>query len=514
MKEKQMNDILDRNIDIFINNIAFELEKKHSQLFDNFGFPMFGGTSALYHEQVYFKSYLEHYTRNMINSILKEITDMEALYKLIWPELDCAEIFVGYTNDECEQKYGFEFINPDAKIGYRYVYFHSDEIESLLKKGNVDHITLIEWKNQDEIIGFHYGDGTQANVILLIDLFYELFDDLDETEINTMYDLFITRVAIAVGQAKQMISLTTLPGFTPSYLYQMRLDTVSKLRTEIKNLKCFFVSDPTLKSIETNSKKLIDSYGMKKYFLDNRFENTFVGASDHAKSFMTSEYLYQYFKNNPMFDYTPIVSGYLKSVEQLLDVICRNYLSVNQISEDLSKYTFDDYKVFIRRHRLFKQHFVRDKDCIFNCLDRYRIESRNNLFHKDYFMVWDRVEQIRTNTIFIYVLLINSIESTTLNDDVLGILDMEYEQLFCAIDMHNDKTFAFVLDGKEYTGMSKERRYKGLSFNENGLILNTVVFKKYDYDHEEIIEISRANMPTKIWIVDSCGTKKNRIWPL
>ena len=41
----------------------------------------------------------------------------------------------------------------------------------------------------------------------------------------------------------------------------------------------------------------------------SRFEYAFVGSSDFAKSYQTSEYLFRFFKENTMFDLTPVVSG-------------------------------------------------------------------------------------------------------------------------------------------------------------------------------------------------------------
>ena len=88
------------------------------------------------------------------------------------------------------------------------------------------------------------------------------------------------------------------------------------MRKEVSQLSCFLVNDVNFKQIEENSKQLISTYKLSQYYLQNRYENAFVGTSDYAKSFLTSEYLYRYFKGNPMFDYTPIVSGYLKSMHR------------------------------------------------------------------------------------------------------------------------------------------------------------------------------------------------------
>ena len=148
-------------------------------------------------------------------------------------------------------------------------------------------------------------------------------------------------------------------------------------------------------------------------------------------------------------------------------------------------------------------------------MNSYRAENRNNLFHKDYFNSWDKVEQIRTNTIFLYVVLLGAIETDLITKDptVLGILDIRYDQLFCMIEEHKNEFFTLVIDGKEYTNMEREPRYKGLAFTENGLIMNSLVFKKFDYDHYETVELSRNKMPSSIWTTSASGEKLNQIWP-
>lgn len=514
MKENQLRALLDKHIDTFISNIAIELEKSHDKWFDGFGFPMFGETSKQYHEQVYFQSYLESYTRQLINGILKEILEEEFAADISWPEFEYVGIYKGYSNIECEQEFGFQFIDRSEKVGYRYTFFHNDEIDGLLSKGKVESITLVIWQNKDEIIGFEYGDE-RVRVILLWDLFQELFWGLEENEISTMYNLFITKVTKAVERAQSMISLTTLPGFTPSYLYRTRNQTIEELAEDVGALSCFTVNNDNFKQNEYNSKQLIETFRLADLFLKNRFEKVFVGTSDFAKSYLTSEYLYRYFKDNPMFDYTPIVSGYLKSIEQLLHVICESYFKLKNIPKDFSGYTLSAYITDIKRERIFKRELLPVKNVIIGCLNSYRSESRNNLFHKDYFNSWDKVEEIRTNTIFLYVALLGAVESYIIASDptVLGVLNVEYDQMFSTVDKQKDVLFSLIIGGKEYSEMRKEPRDRGLMFDKSGLITNTISFKKYDYDHEESVEVSRFNMPSTIWITDSSGNKISQLWP-
>lgn len=54
-----------------------------------------------------------------------------------------------------------------------------------------------------------------------------------------------------------------------------------------------------------------------------------MGDEDFAKSFMTSEYLFELFKNKINIDYTWVICGYVKSVEQLLYKFMKLQLDIN-----------------------------------------------------------------------------------------------------------------------------------------------------------------------------------------
>ena len=515
MKESQLRKLLEESVETYINNIAKELEEPHDQWFDNFGFPIFGETSKEYHEPVYLQSYLESYTRKMINHILLEMCSQDCSDEITCPEFNFLGVYNGYTNTECEQEFGFELINQHQKIGYRYTDLQLDEIDNLLTKGGVNTIAQVIWQKDDDPVWFHY-DDPRVRVILLWDLFQELFCEFEEEEIRLMYDLFTDYVSKAVTQANSMISLVTLPGYTRSYIFKTRDEVLFELRQKIRKLSSFFVKNENYKSNEENSKKLIGEYKLSRYFLEHRMDRAFVGKAKYAKSYLTSEYLYRYFKDNPMFDYTPIVSGYIKSIEQLLHAICVNYRNANHIQLNMRDYTMGSYTIFLDNHEQILREALRPmKETIVKCLESYRIESRNHLFHKDYFDSWDRVEHIRENTIFLFVTLLGSVDEAllTYNPEILGYLNDDYDRMFRLLDKRKERCFTLILDGKEYTDIDKQQRDKGLTFDENGQIQNKVRFKQFVYDHYEQIEISRRNMPSEIWISEAFNNKSKKIWP-
>lgn len=505
-----MGKILYEHINIFINNIARELEEPHDQWFADFGFPMFATTAKEYHEQVYFQSYLESYVRKMINSILKDIAFEAADHKLEFPELESKDIYNGYTNREIEKTFNYEIIDIDQRIGYLYTDPGLEIVEELLHKGDVSFITIVKWENKDYLIGSYY-DDKRVKITLLWDLFLELFDE-DEEVLTSMYNLFTEKISKAVDQAISMISLKTIPGFTPSYVAKNQSEIVRNLRKEICSLTSFYVTDIKYKHVENDSKMLIQQYQLSQCFFREKRWMAFSGASDFAKSYQTSEYLFRYFKNNPMFDYTPIVSGYLKSIEQILYGICAKHKRMHSINDNIQLTSLGGYEKYIRAYNMMRQGATNANDIIADCLERYRKESRNQLFHKDYFNKWERVEKIRHNTLFLYMALLGGVDPSLLDRSTLCILDDRYDRLFRLIDAQKNEHYTIIIQNKEYKGMRKKSRDKGLTYNNFGHILNTISFTQFVYDHNEELEISRFKMPTEIWTSDVFGKKKQKIW--
>ena len=185
------------------------------------------------------------------------------------------------------------------------------------------------------------------------------------------------------------------------------------------------------------------------------------------------------------------------------------------MKKDFSDYTLVKYITAIKREKCFRKELIAAKNIIIGCLNSYRVESRNNLFHKDYFNEWNKVEQIRNNTLFLYIALFGAVDPEILTYDpsVLGILNVEYNQLFKIVDESKYNTFSIVIDGKEYSRMWKEPRSRGLVFDRNGLITNEIIFKTLKYDYNETVKISRTKMPSKVWIQDALGNNKI-IWPV
>ena len=66
---------------------------------------------------------------------------------------------------------------------------------------------------------------------------------------------------------------------------------------------------------------------------------------------------------------------------------------------------------------------------------------------------------------------------------------------------------SMVIAGNEYVNLKKETRTEGISYDIYGIIKTKIRFKKLEYDDYVEIIISPDNMPSALWMTDSCGNK-------
>lgn len=217
---------------------------------------------------------------------------------------------------------------------------------------------------------------------------------------------------------------------------------VSKYAYKIIDPNNFSESEDVRRSqrVEESSKRLLIDAGVLDYYNKRRMYKALIGRSDFAKSFLTSEYLYAQYNENDLFDYTSIVSGYLKSIEQLLSTVVFCFADQGlRIKSNGKKNHNGEYPASSTREgKVFKMdlslqeaecvdttigsliHFVRDnkdtllriddpfKAAVIDCLECYRIECRNDSFHSHNNYDWQRVETIRHNTLVLYAIILGA----------------------------------------------------------------------------------------------------------
>lgn len=190
----------------------------------------------------------------------------------------------------------------------------------------------------------------------------------------------------------------------------------------------------------TQYQLIIDNYIKSNKYL------SIISDNDFSQSFISSEWYYNQFKYIDEIEQTPIVAGYLKSIEQLLYQILLFSMDTgyrikskndNKLIECTIK-NLNDGKIDLTFKSMIN-YFAHNnsiwtvnnyvKSFIINKLDFYREKYRNDHFHKDNIFAFEEIKEIRRATIELYCLLlggtkISSNDFSLFNEDTC--FDYEY----------------------------------------------------------------------------------------
>ena len=185
-------------------------------------------------------------------------------------------------------------------------------------------------------------------------------------------------------------------------------------------------------------KKINDEENSRKAYIGEssfkitrqRFEFNYkvlLGRKDFVSSFLTSEWLYWQQSRVRGADYTYIVAGYLKSVEQLLWEILLLVRKGKYIGPTNSIIGDEDIQTHDTTLGALSQHIENSDDSIFNkafanetadvrthfvfYLNRWIHNTRNGFFHK-HLLTADRLRDIREQTYYLYFLILGTLSLT------------------------------------------------------------------------------------------------------
>ena len=173
---------------------------------------------------------------------------------------------------------------------------------------------------------------------------------------------------------------------------------------------------------------------IKKQFIENGRYKLLLGKKDFAESFFSSEWLIYKTEDSSLLDNTYKVAGYLKSVEELLwDIIIllgegrtiagkaygeqyqineKNYNDINATLGSLQRF-LSDYS----NQDLFLDAFGDGRRFVSDYLKQqisfWRDNYRNGYFHKHNLNDLEKVKQIRNQTIFLYMMILGSLDLRT-----------------------------------------------------------------------------------------------------
>ena len=247
-----------------------------------------------------------------------------------------------------------------------------------------------------------------------------------------------------------------------NYRYQIINPQNIKIKKFLYLFQSFF-SDSTLED-------------MQKQYVLKGFFNSILGNNEYSQSFITSEWLFHSLDGKRNFDYTSVISGYLKSIEQLLfkivmlniennckismskatDVVRKvknsnirtykrdgsywkeiglsdhNYIYID-LTQEQKQYmdsSIGAFEYFLR----FNQHIFIDpstSETIADMVSCFRAECRNGYFHTHNLNDWTVVKKIRDNAIYLYFVLLGGIRVPLEKQNELGIMSNDRFDELC-----------------------------------------------------------------------------------
>lgn len=555
---------------LFEKQIISEFVSFNNSYKSQSGFPTLELFPDTYYRQKYFEERLEYYVRStLVNGIICPALESRGV-RVYQPELPEENGCIYYSNIEYEKHAGYEFgaEYTDKKVVYRYTAISKQEAKRLLSNSE-NQLMVLHWvdHNQEE---FNWQDVDLGDGQVLRDCYWGTF--FREVFGQDEYEYYLTFITGQIIKMQEFLGVMSVSKLSPISLGFFRFSEEKELIGYIKQTKDLKAADDLVKKIhpegqtsipygyriideenrqeflnlEETSKKLIFDAGLLEKYERERLYKYLLGKSDFARSFLTSEYLYKQYDCDDCFDYTAIVSGYLKSVEQLLfSVALFSIGNGNKIkyargrnihgkypTQEMEKgtkvveFTTDNLPCIDTTMGALWHYFEKYQDSLFtvdkqymsliiDCLDCYSAECRNNSFHKHNIDKWSRVEFIRSNTLFLYVVILAGFRLGANTGDTSkafqAIEQERIERLYYLIREKNQTRFEFVYYGdgedfrEEVTFVPQDSLFP--TYNEYGLIVSAFLMFEDVSDAHKVV-VTKQLMPQEIWWVDKSGNRE------
>ena len=484
-------------------------------------FPIFPIASDNYYFYKGYENLLQTYTRNyLINPILEELLT-ESGYK-VDSYLEKIRIYNGFNNEKIENynicPFQFIFIKNNLRYGVRYtkLYDTDDIVKDLIKNFQIDKVIILHFSDEQD-----FGLNQYREVINISD--YSIKTFFEEFINGNLYNCFLTTLEEVIEEMHKLIGFNTIPSINIANVTSVKLD----LRETIKNIDFQLLTYNSSKEFDSLSRNDLSNICSN---LDNGKAQVLVGESDFAQSYITSEYLYQVlvdkFNNNKLeykFDYTSVVAGYLKTIEQFLyKLLCyqmdydrsekwikrgkkyvkRNHKRKYPREEEVRKHPDNDegiYQVLVSRNNLKFMDislgsliwYVSDNEKCWNLsaqgkkllnklLLDYKDSVRNGYFHKHNLEDIEEVKRIRENTLYLLCFIIGGLKDFDITK--FGIIDFSFNDFFIAVSKVPKHRPLYIQETKN--GQSKLMKLvyeqEAQSYNVDGLLENNLYFAKVD----------------------------------
>lgn len=445
-------------INMLVENGAFRKDRTEAVAFE-----ILEPANKSFYEYAYFERSLEWYIRDiLVNKSMMQLFNLFGVEGL-WPD---KKLEVRFSNEKIEDIYPFEFIviENGNRIGYRYTSLGDSEIDDLIEKYELSKIYQIDWNSSPR--HSRYSDK-KIEVMSIESFLHRYFSEID-------YSVILKKYKDAVKSANDDIGFETIPRLSLRYLSNFKVAADEALHDENYRAKRFNML-PNSKTVENLENICFsdDDYEIcDKNFIGKNLYKSLLGTEGFAKCFITAEYQYQVFKQGNSFDYTSVVCGYLKAIEQLIYKLIMINLDCTQedklwilkngnkmpsskfIKGDtvrlnpatgkqqvVFKKEFEDYfnitlspMIWFLHDNINGWELSKDgRDKVHKLLLCFAQDCRNDHFHKDNIDDFLIVKRIRNNTIMIAYLLLGGYKHSgndKTDQELLGIIDDSYDRLY------------------------------------------------------------------------------------
>lgn len=189
-------------------------------------------------------------------------------------------------------------------------------------------------------------------------------------------------------------------------------------------------------SFQNMPQALENEYETLKYnYIERQLWRAMIGNCNFAISFITSEWFYNMYQLTENIDLTTVVSGYLKSVEQLLFSIIqlsagtgitikgrdRKIIELTEDNNDIVDTTLGSLENVIKHNGQILEISNYAKNCLLGIIDDWRDKQRNGYFHKHNLHSLNKVDEIREEAFKLYFLILGSCSIKDVQFNELGI---------------------------------------------------------------------------------------------
>lgn len=512
-------------------------------------------------------SELKYFERVLVEKIREFLVFnvFEGLFKLhrINTTLYETRKYVWASNTTLEKSVPLMFITDvdGTRKGYRFAnHVDDEELQELVHHYQINKIEIIEF---DTNLPYDRNDYISESLkqyerYVSLESFFEEYFSPEE------YRLYINMTREAVKRANEIIGLRTVRTMSGQNLSKFKETILSEYASISYQYMYYDFSEISSKPWDYISEYDYDI--LNDSFIKNKLYQALCGKEDFAKSFVTSEYLFRTVGEKELFDYTSVICGYTKSVEQLMYKLLQINLAYPSnkklwIKPSVAK---DDIPPSVKAEKNpnyewllipFKKEYEKyfnkimlspmidflkynwkgwkvsntSKNYIIECLRDYARSCRNEHFHKDNIYDFKTVERIRNNTILVFYYLLGGYRLTNSHEkDILelGIESHSFDRLynrFQEIPRGNDR-FILQFNGKTIN-VVRLFDQELPQYDKNGSLNQSAIYFKLVDDFDEtnsesacnnadkdrLIVIDNNNIPQKVWWYDITKGEKHLV---